>query len=638
MFRKIPAPIRFILVTYLCGIIFFTSLRLLLFLLHLSASGEIPAFVILNSFLIGLQFDTVVSGYILAIPLVIYFFTSLFVEPGNYLNRIIFWFIFLLYSLSFIVICADIQWFNHQQTRITTAALEWTESPGMMFGIIFKDPLNYPYLLLLVALIITFYFFERRNFKRQFSGFQLKKKLLTVTLIYFLSFGLTFLAIRGRVAIKSPIRWGTAFVSEYNFTNQLGLNPVYTFLQSALDQKNISNRNVDYMNVDSALELIRNYYHTPLTSQTPVERFISSSSPMHYNVVLVLMESMTSYNMQAFGNKESLTPFLDKLYKESIVFPDFYSDGIHTFCGVYSSLFGMPSLPNRHHMKDLKNQQPYGGIAKTLSTKGYETFFFTTHDDQFDNMGGFLSPNGYRHLISQKDYPGGKILNTLGVPDHILFEEVISHINSVNSKPFFAAALTASNHGPYEIPPGINFKPRSSDTRKQLIEYADWSIGRFIENAMKQAWFDSTIFIFTGDHGALVEGVDNNLSFHRIPLIIYAPKIFSPEVKSNLGGQVDIYATIMGILNESYVNNSFGVDLFHGGRKWITFSYDDEYGAFGKHVYYSRRKNGDILSGIQPDEKSVRPLENNQMRDSMMDYTKAVFQSIQWMIDNRKMR
>ncbi|NIS38165.1 hypothetical protein GWN91_03100, partial [Candidatus Saccharibacteria bacterium] len=50
-----------------------------------------------------------------------------------------------------------------------------------------------------------------------------------VTLISLFGFALIFLAIRGRISAKSPIRWGTAFFSNYAFANQLGLNPLYTF-------------------------------------------------------------------------------------------------------------------------------------------------------------------------------------------------------------------------------------------------------------------------------------------------------------------------------------------------------------------------------------------------------------------------
>ena len=396
------------------------------------------------------------------------------------------------------------------------------------------------------------------------------------------------------------------------------------------------------MEQNKAFSIVQHYFgiDTVEPSNSPVARNIITTGPGHnYNIVLVLMESMSCYNMKAFGNHERLTPVIDDLYQRSLSFSNFYSDGIHTFCGLYSSLFGMPSSPNKHHMKDLINQQQYGGLAKTLASKNYQTIFFTTHDEQFDNMGGFLAPNGFQKIISQKDYSSDKVINTLGVPDHILFEEVVNIINKLHKKkqPIFASILTGSNHGPYEIPSGISFTPHSTDVRLQVIEYADWSIGQFLESCKNQPWFDSTIFLFTGDHGRIIGDMDMYLTFHHIPLIIYAPQIISPTINENLGGQVDIYPVVMGLLNQPYTNNSFGMDIRKQNRTFISFSYDDEYGSFSDHDFYINRRMNPALYLINDEAKFSKIITNPERSDSMLNFAKAIFQTHQWMIENQQM-
>ena len=42
----------------------------------------------------------------------------------------------------------------------------------------------------------------------------------------------TFVGMRGRLSKKSPIRVGTAYYCGNAFLNQLGLNPVFTFIKS----------------------------------------------------------------------------------------------------------------------------------------------------------------------------------------------------------------------------------------------------------------------------------------------------------------------------------------------------------------------------------------------------------------------
>ena len=36
--------------------------------------------------------------------------------------------------------------------------------------------------------------------------------------------------------------------------------------------------------------------------------------------------------------------------------------------------------------------------------------------------------------------------------------------------------------------------------------YADYSIGKFMEEARKHPWFDDTVFVFVADHGASSSG------------------------------------------------------------------------------------------------------------------------------------
>ena len=457
-------------------------------------------------------------------------------------------------------------------------------------------------------------------------------------------FALMFIGIRGRFAMKSPIRWGTAFFSPYNFANQLGLNPVYTFMRSWLDKNESKAVRYNSLPEADAEEMVRknlaveNYDST----RSPVARaVVSSGSPRRFNVVLVLMESMTAKNMKRFGNSGNITPVLDALYSHSISFSDFYSDGNHTFNGIYSSLYGYHSLPMVHHMKDITHQQPYSGLPTALREAGYHTTFFTTHDDQFDNMAGFLLPNGFEKIISEKDYPDDAVLSTLGVPDHIMFGKVISEMDRMrlDGKPMFMAMITGSNHEPFVLPEDISLKTHSPELAQRMVEYADWSVGKFISDASSHSWFDSTIFVFTGDHGGLISGCDPYLAFHHIPLIIYAPKIFShPEEINDVCGQADIYATVCGLLNLSYMNNSMGIDLIHQQRKYFVFNFDEEICCVTKNNFLRMGHDQEHFFEISEDRKNLVATERSMQADSMKKILEATIQVTQRMIEGKRMK
>ena len=139
----------------------------------------------------------------------------------------------------------------------------------------------------------------------------------------------------------------------------------------------------------------------------------------------------------------------------------------------------------------------------------------------------------------------------MGVPDDYLFEFSIAELNKLHNKnkPFLSVMMTASDHGPYHIPD--YFTPKQpTDIKKQIVEYADWSIRKFIDLAKQQPWFENTIFAFVADHGALMETkFDVPLSYNHVPFIIYAPQLLKePKVLTNYGGQIDIFPTLMSLI------------------------------------------------------------------------------------------
>jgi phosphoglycerol transferase MdoB-like AlkP superfamily enzyme len=636
----IPANIILITGIFLITMFLFSCERVLLFIIYQDELKKIPFQFIVSAIRLGLGFDAVISCYILSLPLLVFFIFQLLKKNFTSLQKGILIYIFILTDISLFILWADVPWFEHSQNRITTVAIQWSNTPGMMLKFIFEDVHNYPYLLLFILSAIGFHLSVYRLRKKIFlphENYSLKK--IPAYLLFFL---LLITGMRGRLALKSPIRWGSAFVSSYNLTNQLGLNPVYTFMQSWIDEHNSRNKEVHYMDDSAAVERVQRFYNITKESTlySPVARkIVAKGNPSRFNVVFVIMESMATNKIGEFGNKDQLTPTMNRLAEQSILFDHFYSDGIHTFNGVYSSLFGLPSLPLKHHMKDLKSAQPHNGFATVLQNENYRTIFFTTHDDQFDNLGGFLSPNGFQQVICQQQYPQEKILSTLGVPDHVMFDDAVQRLNEFHrqGKLFFAALLTGSDHGPYHIPNDIPFHPHSTEIKKQATEYADWAIGHFLDACSKQPWFDSTIFIFTGDHGALAEGKDMYLSFHHIPLIFYAPHLLKPKRIEKLGGQIDIFPTLLGLLHCSYINNSFGINLFEEERSMLPFTYDDELGCISANCFYILRKENSTLFRIHDDERCCDIVNDSLRSDSLVIYAKSVMQTMQSMIRSRQL-
>lgn len=451
--------------------------------------------------------------------------------------------------------------------------------------------------------------------------------------------GLMFLGIRGRTDEKSPIVVGTAYFCNYALPNQAGLNPVFTFMWSWTDGWKDENKKLQLISDDEAIKNVQQSLDIH-NSDNSITRQISGTTPLHnYNVVLVLMESMGAHYMKRFGNNANLTPCLDSLAANGFTFTNFYSAGIHTFNGIFSTLYSHPALMARHSMEGAIIPA-YTGMPCFFKQRGYETMYFTTHDDQFDNVGGFLTSNYMNTIISKENYPVNESVSTLGVPDHKMFDHSLPLLLEQNKqhKPFFAVYMTATNHSPYVVPTDILFTPKHPAIRGGCVEYADWAVGRFMKMAATMPWYDSTIFIFLGDHGTWDGQSYGNLaySYSHIPCIIYARILRNKHEDIQMpGGQIDVFPTIAGLLGGSYVNNTPGIDLLSDSRKWMLFSQDDKIGVADKEQVYIWEKNGNESMYDFAEGKEI--LQNNRAKaDSMKTYGLSMIQYAQWLRNNNK--
>ena len=214
-------------------------------------------------------------------------------------------------------------------------------------------------------------------------------------------------------------------------------------------------------------------------------------------------------------------------------------------------------------------------MGPLLREQGYESYFYITHDPHFDPMEGFFKFNKFEHAISQYYFNFTQAESTLGVPDHILFDKLIEVTNARKSnKPFLSVLMTASDHGPWKIPQDIPFKPNEKREQDNCTLYADWSIGRFIEMAKQQPWFNNTVFMFLGDHGlSMGHTYEMPLSYNHVPFVIYQPNLFKVDTISSPCYQPDSPATVMGIIGATYTNSTFGINVLKEKHPFVGESY-----------------------------------------------------------------
>lgn len=651
-FGRAVRHLKYLFFIYLLGIAFFSFFRLLLLGTNLSMAKAIPTektSLLLRAFFMGWRFDTVIVCYILALPVFLTALLFLLAALEEWILNGIYIFVAVCFTIGFLACAADIPFFNHFFARLNDTVFNWTTNAGFGFKMIVQEPQFLLYLFVFLAAVTAFLFVLRKIYRRHLQVITAQNRAAPVTdrwkLIPFilLLFGLVFLGIRGRTDEKSPIHPGVAFFSNNPFVNQLGLNPVFTLMRSYLDSRDPKNQVFQKLDDATALKTMAQLLDADATLQavSPIARYQFSDAPMQgKNIVLIMMESMSAAKMTRFGNPYQLTPFLDSLAEISWSFDNIYSAGIHTYNGVYSTLFAHPAVMKRHSMEMVSIPQ-MAGFPNVLSRHGYQSVFFTTHDEVFDNMAGFLTANGFDRIVGQKDYPSKEVKSTLGVPDEFMFRFSIPKINELaeNNRPFFAAFMTASDHDPVVIPQTPGFVRRHGPDKQAVVNYADWSLRQFLNYASAQSWYENTIFVFVADHGALlgISAYDVAFSYHHTPFIIFAPGSTGPKVFPGLGLQTDVFATVAGLVLPEFINNTFGIDLRKKSRPFAVFSADDKLACLNDSlIYIWRMQAPDGLYHYTDNDPENLILRYPKIADSMRKVAFSWLQTSEWLLKEGK--
>lgn len=287
----------------------------------------------------------------------------------------------------------------------------------------------------------------------------------------------------------------------------------------------------------------------------------------HLNVVLISVESLGAEFVGAWGDARGLTPRLDALARESLVFGRVFATGNRTVRGLEALSLALPPTPGQSIVKRPNNGRLFT-LGDVFENKGYDTAYIYGGYGYFDNMTEFFSANDYR-VIDRRAIPAEKIHyeNIWGVADEDLFDLAIAEIDASlaagkGQQPIFAHVMTTSNHRPYTYPSGRIDIPSGSG-REGAVKYTDWAIGHFIDEARKKPWFRDTLFVITADHGANARGTSEiPVDKYLIPLLFYAPAHLQPARIERLMSQIDIAPTLLGRLNFSYDSKFFGQDIF----------------------------------------------------------------------------
>lgn len=406
--------------------------------------------------------------------------------------------------------------------------------------------------LFVIAGIVTYFILKgTKNYIESIPTFVEKIK---ISGLYLVLFGFSLFAIPSLATQEN---------SQNIFSNELQANGVYKFYLAFM------NSELDYFKFYKTLS--EKEVYTILGQQI---QYISDESTLRYikgsgaentkNVVLITIESYSADFMKMYGNDQNLTPFLDSLATQSLLFTNFYASGNRTVRGLEAVTLCLPPTAGESVVKRKDNKDKFS-TGNVFKKKGYNVKYMYGGDAFFDNMEDFFSGNGY-DVVDKKTFSPDEITfdNIWGVCDEDMYNKAIKVMNQEarENKPFFNHIMTVSNHRPFTYPNDKIDIPGDAKSRDGGVKYTDFAMKKFFEMAKKQPWFSNTIFVILADHCASSAGkTELPVDKYRIPAMIYSPGFIQPGRYTKLMSQIDIMPTVFGLLNFNYQSKFFGQDV-----------------------------------------------------------------------------
>lgn len=519
-------------------------------------------------FFIGIRMDIILLTYIASLPTILLIFL-----PNSILKRLNGFIRYFLAICLFFLVFMEIAtptFLLQYDTRPNRLFVEYLLYPKEVSNMLVKG-FGIQLLLAFIVLILAAIFLFKKSKRWLSLGEEVSytSKLLLFPIIGFL----LFWGARSSLTSVRPINASNAIFSKDQFTNSLALSSLYTVSFAIYSLKNEEDSSKMYGKMDEkeAIDRTRKYMSAVSSDFTndeiPLlhEQKSTHKTDKPYNLVIFLQESLGAEYVGCL-NGLPLTPNIDKLSKEGMLFTNLYCTGTRSVRGIEAVVTGFLPTPSRSVVKLGKAQNGFFTLADVLGKKGYETSFIYGGLSNFDNMASFFNGNGFKKIIDENDFKKDEYAfkGVWGVSDEDLVAKANDLYKSYGDTPFFSLMFSSSNHTPFEFPDGrIDLYDKEKNTVNNAIKYADYAIGKFFEMAKKEAYYDNTVFVVIADHNTRTYG-KNLIPVHKfhIPAFIIAPGIEGGVNYEKLCSQIDIPPTLLDLTGLDVQTPMPGRNLF----------------------------------------------------------------------------
>ena len=391
---------------------------------------------------------------------------------------------------------------------------------------------------------------------------------------------------------------GSVYFSTNIRLNHAAVNPIFSFVEAVLHQEEIGTR-YRFMPDDEATRLLSEMTCTSLREH-------SEKSERTENLILIVLESFSDTLMRQPG----VAPHLLQLADEGLYFTNFYASSFRTDRALVSIHSGLPSPPSFSLMDMPRKSTTLPAIAGTLARQGYHTTFYYGGDVNYSNMRSYLMGTGFEQVVCDADFPARLHTGKWGVADGPVYERMLADIKAdTTGRPFFRSIMTESSHEPFDVP---GYSRIADNKVLNAFAYADDCLGTFIDGLKQLPCWQHTLVAIVPDHlGAWPDEVDNYALWrYRQPFIITGGAIDGPRQCAVIGSQIDIAATLLGMMGMDHSEFLYSRDLLDpAAPHFAFFTFPDAMGLVtdsGSVVYDNTAARLHSATGTATDSLLIR--------------------------------
>lgn len=268
------------------------------------------------------------------------------------------------------------------------------------------------------------------------------------------------------------------------------------------------------------------------------------------NLLLITIDTLRADRLSCYGSQNPKTPQIDFLAERGILFSRAFANTSTTLPSHANILLG--TTPNYHGVHENLNfvvSKELLTLAEHLKSHGYATGAFVGAyplDSRFGLSQGFdVYDDEYSRIHSVN-------LASLERKAEAVIEPALAWLEGQSSR-WFLWIHCWDPHIPYEPPEPFRtlYKEQPYDGE---VAYVDSALGKLFDRLKENSLFDSTLIIFTGDHGESLgqhgEKTHGYFAFNSsiwIPLIICLPET-APRHIDHYVSHIDIFPTVCDAL------------------------------------------------------------------------------------------